>query len=160
MIGKLPKSLSLSDFGNCRTVAVTTIAGTERAQGGPINRVGKKMTTQEVIYLQKKTYLSSCASAMGMAFVLWCGAAAAAGEAPAKTTPADQRLQEEVTDALESDRYFYSAHVNVSVRNGVIVLHGFVFSDWDLRDAIRIATRAGAGNRVVDDLAIELGGRR
>jgi osmotically-inducible protein OsmY len=48
----------------------------------------------------------------------------------------------------------------VSVKNGVIVLHGFVFSDWDLRDAIRIANRAAGGNRVVDELAIEVGGRR
>ncbi|HZE43081.1 MAG TPA: hypothetical protein VE058_04835 [Steroidobacteraceae bacterium] len=35
-----------------------------------------------------------------------------------------------------------------------------VFSDWDLRDAIRIATRAAGGRRVVDDLTIEVGGRR
>jgi osmotically-inducible protein OsmY len=113
-----------------------------------------------VISLQKNMCLRSCASAISIVFVLSCGSVAVSHEAPAKTTPADQLLQEQVTDALESDRYFYSAHVNVSVRNGVIVLHGFVFSDWDLRDAIRIANRAADGNRVVNDLAIEVGGRR
>jgi osmotically-inducible protein OsmY len=110
--------------------------------------------------LQKKMCLKSCASAISIASVLWCGGAAASYEAPAKTTLADQQLQEQVSDALASDRYFYSAHVNVSVKEGVIVLNGFVFSDWDMRDAVRIANRAAAGNRVVNDLAIEVGGRR
>jgi hypothetical protein len=40
------------------------------------------------------------------------------------------------------------------------VLQGFVFSDWDLRDAIRIATKAAAGRRVIDNLTIEVGGRK
>jgi osmotically-inducible protein OsmY len=71
----------------------------------------------------------------------------------------DQQLRDKVENALRSDPYFYGAHVNVSVENGSVVLQGFVFSDWDLRDAIRIATKA-AGVRVVDNLAIEVGGRR
>jgi osmotically-inducible protein OsmY len=87
--------------------------------------------------------------------VLWCTHAAAL-----EKTPSDRQLQEQVSNALESDPYFYAAHVFVSVKDGVIVLHGFVFSDWDLRDAIRIATRVAAGKRVVDDLEIEVGGRR
>jgi osmotically-inducible protein OsmY len=72
----------------------------------------------------------------------------------------DQQLQDRVENALRSDPYFYGAHVNVSVENGAVVLQGFVFSDWDLRDAIRIATKAGGGVRVIDNLAIEVGGRR
>lgn len=73
---------------------------------------------------------------------------------------ADQQLKENVENALSSDPYFYGAHVVASVENGRVVLRGFVTSDWDLRDAIRIATRAAGGRRVVDDLTIELGGRR
>jgi osmotically-inducible protein OsmY len=72
---------------------------------------------------------------------------------------ADRQLRDRVEDALRSDPYFYGAHVSVSVENGSVVLQGFVFSDWDLRDAIRIATKA-AGARVVDNLTIEVGGRR
>jgi osmotically-inducible protein OsmY len=99
--------------------------------------------------------LRSCVFGASIISVLWCGEAR-----PTPSALTDQQLQKQVTDALESDRYFYSAHVNVSVSQGVVVLHGFVFSDWDLRDAIRIANRAAAGNRVVDELAIEVGGRR
>jgi osmotically-inducible protein OsmY len=72
----------------------------------------------------------------------------------------DQQLQDKVENALRSDPYFYAAHVNVLVKNGSVVLQGFVFSDWDLRDAIRIATKAAGGGRVIDDLTIEVGGRR
>jgi osmotically-inducible protein OsmY len=69
-------------------------------------------------------------------------------------------LRKRVQAALHSDPYFYDEHVTVSVENGVVVLRGFVFSDWDLRDAIRIASRAADARRVVDDLSIEMGGRR
>jgi hypothetical protein len=72
----------------------------------------------------------------------------------------DQQLQTKVENALQSDPYFYAAHVTVSMMNGNVILRGFVFSDWDLRDAIRIATKASDGRRVVDDLTIEVGGRK
>lgn len=72
----------------------------------------------------------------------------------------DQELSQRVQAALHSDPYFYDQHVRVSVQNGVVALHGIVFSDWDLRDALRIATRAAPQSRVVDDLSIEMGGGR
>ena len=78
----------------------------------------------------------------------------------ADTSAPDQQLQNKVEIALRSDPYFLDTHVNVSVRNGSVVLQGFVFSDWDLRDAIRIATKAAGGRRVIDDLTIEIGGRK
>jgi osmotically-inducible protein OsmY len=81
-------------------------------------------------------------------------------ESAVRDRAADQQLQDKVDNALSSDPYFYGAHVITSVENGNVVLRGFVFSDWDLRDAIRIATRAAGGRRVVDDLTIEVGGRR
>jgi osmotically-inducible protein OsmY len=83
-----------------------------------------------------------------------CGAVAAATEG------ADLQIKNNIENAFNADPYFYAAHVNVSMENGNVVLRGFVFSDWDLRDAIRIATKAAAGRRVVDDLTIEVGGRR
>jgi osmotically-inducible protein OsmY len=72
----------------------------------------------------------------------------------------DEELSKRVQAALHSDPYFYDEHVSVSVENGVVVLRGLVFSDWDLRDAMRIARRAAAERRVVDDLSIVQGGRR
>jgi osmotically-inducible protein OsmY len=73
---------------------------------------------------------------------------------------ADQKLAKRVTDALHSNPYFYDEHITVAVENGAVVLHGFVSSEWDLRDAIRIASKAAGDRRVVDDLSIKLGGSR
>jgi osmotically-inducible protein OsmY len=73
---------------------------------------------------------------------------------------ADEKLAKRVKDALHSDPYFYDEHVTVSVENGAVVLHGFVSSEWDLRDAIRIASKAAGDRRVVDNLSIKLGGSR
>ena len=73
---------------------------------------------------------------------------------------ADEKLVKRVRDALHSDPYFYDEHVTVSVENGAVVLHGFVSSEWDLRDAIRIASKAAGDRRVVDNLSIKLGGSR
>jgi osmotically-inducible protein OsmY len=73
---------------------------------------------------------------------------------------ADKKLVKRVKDALHSDPYFYDEHVTVSVENGAVVLHGFVSSEWDLRDAIRIASKAAGDRRVVDNLSIKLGGSR
>jgi osmotically-inducible protein OsmY len=98
-------------------------------------------------------------SAAGLtALALVASGVAVAYEARAGT--ADQQLKDAVDNALSSDPYFYGAHVITSVEHGNVVLRGFVFSDWDLRDAIRIATKAAGGRRVVDDLSIEVGGRR
>jgi osmotically-inducible protein OsmY len=73
---------------------------------------------------------------------------------------ADDDLRQRVKHALHADPYFYDEHVTVSVEDGRVVLRGFVSSDWDIRDAIRIASKAAGGKRVVDDLTIKLGGNR
>jgi len=98
-------------------------------------------------------------SAVGLA-ALALLACSGVGAYEERATAADRQLKDRDDNALSSDPYFYGAHVIVSVENGSVVLRGFVFSDWDLRDAIRIATRAAGGRRVVDDLSIEVAGRR
>jgi osmotically-inducible protein OsmY len=72
----------------------------------------------------------------------------------------NEELSRRVQAALHADPYFYDKHVSVSVDNGAVVLHGIVFSEWDLRDAIRIAKQAADRRLVVDDLTIQLGGGR
>jgi osmotically-inducible protein OsmY len=72
----------------------------------------------------------------------------------------DSQLKQRVQTALHSDPYFYDAHTNVSIERGDVVLSGFVFDDWDLRDAIRIAKQAAGNRRVVDDLSMIIGGGR
>jgi osmotically-inducible protein OsmY len=73
---------------------------------------------------------------------------------------ADEGLRQRVAAALHADPYFYDEHVTVSIEHGVVVLRGFVSSEWDLRDAIRIAGKAAGDQRVIDDLSITLGGNR
>jgi osmotically-inducible protein OsmY len=73
---------------------------------------------------------------------------------------ADEKLRKRVKQALHADPYFYDRHVTVSIEGGVVVLHGFVSSAWDLQDAIRIASKAAGDRRVIDKLSIELGGGR
>jgi osmotically-inducible protein OsmY len=72
----------------------------------------------------------------------------------------DEARRLRVETALRLDPYFYDAHVSVLLVKGVVVLQGFVFSDWDLIDAIRIANKAAGDGRVVNALSIEVGGRR
>ncbi len=71
----------------------------------------------------------------------------------------DEELRKRVQAALHSDPYFYDEHVTVSVENHVVILRGFVFSDWDLRSATRIARQAADGRRVVENLSLKMGGR-
>ena len=91
--------------------------------------------------------------------VALCGAAAAAtAQSPAADPDVD--LRDRVQLALHADPYFYDGHVEVTVEDGVVHLYGLVFSDWDLRDAIRIATKAAGDRRVINNLTIVVGGRR
>jgi osmotically-inducible protein OsmY len=71
---------------------------------------------------------------------------------------ADAKLQRQVEVALAADPYFLSEHVSVTIKNGVATLHGIVFDDWDLRNAMRISRRIPGVKRVVNDLEIKLGG--
>jgi hypothetical protein len=98
----------------------------------------------------------------GLVFPAWVGAQDA-DPAPVTRDTApqtDEQLRQRVKAALHEDPYFYDEHVDVSVENGAVVLRGFVFSDWDLRNAVRIATTAAGSRRVVDNLTIKQGGRR
>ena len=86
-----------------------------------------------------------------------CGTASALVQNPAVS---DADLQQRVQYALHAAPYFYDGHVEVVVDHGVVYLRGLVFSDWDLRDALRIAAKAAADRRVVNDLTLVEGGRR
>jgi osmotically-inducible protein OsmY len=93
----------------------------------------------------------------------WVGAQDADRAPPVTrdTSPqTDEELGQRVKAALHKDPYFYDEHVDVSVEHGAVVLRGFVFSDADLHNAIRIATKAAGGRKVVNNLTIKQGGRR
>jgi len=93
------------------------------------------------------------------ACLIICGIATAA-TAPDPYPASDTEVKERVQFALHADPYFYDSHVEVSVERGVVHLKGLVFSDWDLRDAIRIATKASGDRPVVNNLTLVVGGRR
>jgi osmotically-inducible protein OsmY len=74
---------------------------------------------------------------------------------------ADEELRKRVKAALHNDPHFYDdEYVTVSVEKGVVILGGFVLSDWDLRDAIQTARKAAGDRQVIDNLAIKQGGRQ
>jgi len=84
-----------------------------------------------------------------------------AASTPAASTPAASTddLRNRVATALHTDPYLNDRHVTVSVEKGSVVLGGFVFSGWQVQDALRDARKAAGNTRVVDDLDIQLGGR-
>jgi osmotically-inducible protein OsmY len=92
-------------------------------------------------------------------FVLGIACAAASAQCPPGAVQ-EEAIRERVAAALHSDQYFYDKHVTVSMEHGDVVLRGLVFGDWDLRDALRIATTAACNRRVIDELKIVVGGRR
>jgi osmotically-inducible protein OsmY len=79
---------------------------------------------------------------------------------PDASETADQALVERVQAALQADPYVFNKHIRVSVENGAVILKGFVFSDWDMRSAVRVATKAADGRRVVNNLSIKAMERR
>jgi osmotically-inducible protein OsmY len=103
-----------------------------------------------------KKYAATICACLG---VVLCGAAATANGANVYSIP-DADLRDSVQYALHADPYFYDGHVQVTVDHGVVHLRGLVFSDWDLRDAMRIASKAAGDRTVVDNLTIVEGGRR
>jgi hypothetical protein len=70
----------------------------------------------------------------------------------------DLELQEQVETAMQSDPFFPDEHVSVTIKDGVVTLHGFIYDEWDLRVAMRIARKVPGVKRVINDLEIELGG--
>ena len=56
--------------------------------------------------------------------------------------------------SVSADPYFFDEHVTVTVKNGVALLEGVVFDEWDERQAIRIAKKIAGVKRVVTDFDI------
>ena len=100
--------------------------------------------------------LALAASLSGMA----TPAAAQNTAAPAAAETDNEALVERVQAALQADPYLFNKHIRVSVEKGAVVLRGYVFSDWDLRSAVRIATKAAGTTPVINNLSINAAERR
>ncbi len=70
----------------------------------------------------------------------------------------DAEVKDRVETAMRSDPFFPDEHVTVTIKDGVVTLHGFIYDEWDLRVAMRIARKIPGVKRVINDLEIELGG--
>ena len=69
-------------------------------------------------------------------------------------------IADRVQAALQADPNVLSRHIKVSVEEGAVVLRGFVFSDWDMRTALRVARKAAGDTPVVNYLSIKGSERR
>ncbi|HWW19331.1 MAG TPA: BON domain-containing protein [Steroidobacteraceae bacterium] len=81
---------------------------------------------------------------------------------PAVAVATDNLLLFRVSSALQSDPYLYVRHIEVSLKDGAVLLTGFVTNDWELDKALRLATEAAKPHKVIDAIEIEIkeGGRR
>ena len=77
-----------------------------------------------------------------------------------ETAVMNRELGERVRAALHAEPYLYDRHVDVTVKGNVVVLSGFVYSDWELQDALRIARKAAGNHPVADNLSLERDFRR
>jgi BON domain len=112
--------------------------------------------TEPTVNIPFKNRAATICAGLG---VVLCGGAATANAANVYSI-LDADLRDSVQFALHADPYFYDGHVQVTVDHGVVHLRGMVFSDWDLRDAMRIASKAAGDRTVVDNLTIVEGGKR
>ncbi len=67
---------------------------------------------------------------------------------------ADSSTAARVKAALNSDPNFRAKNVDVSMKNGQVVLTGSVQDNRELLDATRIATKAAGDRKVVNNLTI------
>lgn len=115
---------------------------------------------------KRQTAIVCACGALGALGVSSLGAVAQPADTAYATSPAsdaaasDQALVERVQAALQADPYVFNKHITVSVEGGAVVLKGFVFSDWDLRSAVRIATKAAGTTKVINNLTIKASERR
>lgn len=86
------------------------------------------------------------------------GLAATPEARPASMAQNDGVIREQIYDALNADPTYFFRHVDVQVRDGVVVLSGFVWSTPSLYRAEQIASRTQGVTRVIDLMELERDG--
>jgi osmotically-inducible protein OsmY len=66
----------------------------------------------------------------------------------------DAILTAKVEQALEDDRYLFSAHMSVVTENGIVRLRGIAVDVSDLRRALFLARRVAGKRRVVNEIEL------
>ena len=79
-----------------------------------------------------------------------------------RKTDAQRQLDRETADrvqaALNDDRTLYARHIVVRADDGVVRLGGYVWTQPDLDEALRIAENVQGVTKVVNDLELERAG--
>lgn len=70
----------------------------------------------------------------------------------------DELVSRQVATALHSDPNVLDDHITVTVKNGIVTLHGIALDYWDVRAMKRLSRRVAGVKRVVDDIDVRLGG--
>jgi len=71
---------------------------------------------------------------------------------------ADKETVDRVLAALNADQELYAQHINVHADRGKVRLSGYVWTQPDLQEALRVAGLVPGVTGVVDDLELERGG--
>jgi len=69
----------------------------------------------------------------------------------------DAKLAQAAEAALRDDPYIFADHVTVTVKDGVVSLHGMMFELWDLQLARRRLRRLPGIKAVDDDIELNAG---
>jgi osmotically-inducible protein OsmY len=96
---------------------------------------------------------------LGLAVVVCAAVACAAG--PRKTEAeqqADRETADRVTQALNTTRDLYARHISVRADGGVVSLGGYVWTQPDLEEAMRVAESVQGVSKVVNNLELERNG--
>ncbi len=70
---------------------------------------------------------------------------------------ADKETADRVQGALTADTMLYSRHITVRADNGVVSLGGYVWTQPELEDAVRVAQSVPGVIKVVDRMEIDRG---
>jgi osmotically-inducible protein OsmY len=69
---------------------------------------------------------------------------------------ADEQLAVDVKTALRSDPIVDDNHVTITVKNGVVIMQGFVLDAWDLLALRRVAKKVPGVKKIVNDVELVL----
>lgn len=86
-----------------------------------------------------------------------CGVAFAAEPAMRDGGGSDAALKAKVQAALSSDKNLYAQHIEVTVKDGVVHLGGFVASDRELQQAKQDAAAVAGVRNVASEMTLKPG---
>jgi len=95
-----------------------------------------------------------------IAAALVCGAVACA-TGPRKSDAqqqADRETADRVQFALNADKLLFARHITVNADSGVVLLGGYVWTQPELLEALRVAGLVPGVAKVVDRIEIDRGG--